>query len=140
MVDLEGFLSEIIMKAQGMLKKQIEENQKKEMAYLSSQFMHNVEYCMENMRLTKVTSLITFIDKSLKDVEQRLDSMDVCDQEEVANGARVVNEEDLLANMDNATIEGWARTLIIVLHNDGQCSINFSKLPFDDVNFSPNGF
>ncbi|KAL5077019.1 hypothetical protein RYX36_016003, partial [Vicia faba] len=41
MVDLEGFLSKSIMKAQSVLKKQIEENQKKEMAYLISQFMHN---------------------------------------------------------------------------------------------------
>ncbi|KAL5077018.1 hypothetical protein RYX36_016002, partial [Vicia faba] len=107
MVDLESFLSESIMKVQDQLKKQIEENQKKEMAYLISQFMHTGEYNMENMSLTKVTGLEAFIDKSLKEVEQRLDSMDFHDQEEGVNGARVVNEEDMLANMDHSIIQGF---------------------------------
>ncbi|XP_058750384.1 agamous-like MADS-box protein AGL80 [Vicia villosa] len=139
MVDLEGFLSESIMKAQDLLKKQIEENQKKEMTYLISQFLHTGEYGMENMSSTKVTSLAAFIDKSLKEVEQRLDSMDVHD-EEVANGARAVNEGDMLANMDHATIQGLETSINYGMHSDDRFSINFSEPPFNDVNFNPNGF
>ncbi|CAI8597691.1 unnamed protein product [Vicia faba] len=107
MIDLEDFLSESIMKVQDQLRKQIEENQQKEMTYLISKFMHTGEYSMENMSLTKVTNLKAFIDNSLKEVEQRLNSMDVHDQEEVANGARAVKEEDMLANMDRSTTQGF---------------------------------
>ncbi|KAL5076353.1 hypothetical protein RYX36_015337, partial [Vicia faba] len=118
MIDLEGFLSESIMKAQDQLRKQIEENQKKEMTYLISKFMHTGEYSMENMSLTKVTNLKAFIDNSLKEVEQRLNSMDVHDQEEVANGARAVKEEDMLANMDRSTTQGFEMNINYGMHND----------------------
>ncbi|XP_050885211.1 agamous-like MADS-box protein AGL80 [Lathyrus oleraceus] len=140
MVDLEGFLSDSIVKARELLKKQIEENQKKEMAYLITQFIHTGEYNMENMSLTKVTSLAAFIDKSLKEVEQRLASTDVHDQEVVANGARALNEGDMLANMDHATNQGLDMNNNYGMHSDDQFSINFSELEFNDANFNPNGF
>ncbi|CAK8566128.1 unnamed protein product [Lathyrus sativus] len=140
MVDLEGFLSESIIKAQDMLKKQIEENQQKEMAYRISQFIHTGEYSMENMSLTEITSLMTFIDKSLKEVEQRLDLMDVHEQEKVTNGARVVSEEDMLANMDHATNQSLETNINYGMHSDDRFSINFSEIEFNDVNFNPNGF
>ncbi|CAK8566127.1 unnamed protein product [Lathyrus sativus] len=140
MMDLESFLSQSIMKAQDMLKKQVEENQQKEMAYVISQFIHTGEYNMENVSSDDVTNLSTFIDMNLKEVEQRLDSMDVQDQEEVANGARVVNEGDMLANMDHANVQGLETNINYGMHNDDQFSINFSDIPFHDVNVNPSRF
>ncbi|CAL5202708.1 unnamed protein product [Lathyrus oleraceus] len=140
MVDLESFLAQSIMKAKGMLRKQVEENQKKEMAYVISQFIHTGGYNMANVSSNDVTSLSAFIDTNLKEVEQRLNSMDVQDQEEVANGARVVNEGDMLANMDHANILGLETNINYGMQNDDQFSINFSEIPFHDVNVNPNRF
>lgn len=74
MVNLETYLMQSIEKAQELLKKQMEENQKKEIAYLINRFIYTGEYNMGNMNLNDVTG---YIDKNLKEIEKRMNSMEI---------------------------------------------------------------
>ncbi|XP_058783782.1 agamous-like MADS-box protein AGL80 [Vicia villosa] len=74
MVNLETYLMQSIEKAQDLLRKQMEDNQKKEIADLIDRFIHTGEYNMGNMNLNDVTF---YIDKNLKQIEKRMDSMEI---------------------------------------------------------------
>ncbi|CAL5202663.1 unnamed protein product [Lathyrus oleraceus] len=82
MLNLETYLMQTIEKAQELLKKQMEDNQKKEIANLIDQFIHTGEYNIGNVNLNDVTS---YIDKNLKEIEKRIDSMEIQGKKEVGN-------------------------------------------------------
>ncbi|XP_058766252.1 agamous-like MADS-box protein AGL80 [Vicia villosa] len=74
MVNLETYLMQSIEKAQELLRKQMEDNQKKEIADLIDRFIHTGECNMGNMNLNDVTF---YIDKNLKQIEKRMNSMEI---------------------------------------------------------------
>ncbi|XP_004500456.1 agamous-like MADS-box protein AGL80 [Cicer arietinum] len=88
MVDLERFLTKSIEKAQELLKKQWEENKKKEMSIVIDQFIYTGEYNIGNMvSLKDLNDFSAFIDLNLSEIDQKLNSMEPEIQGEGGNGA-----------------------------------------------------
>ncbi|XP_004500457.1 agamous-like MADS-box protein AGL80 [Cicer arietinum] len=109
MLDLEGFLTKSIAKTQEACRKQMEENKKKEMSILISQFIHTGEYNLgANANLKDLNDLTELIDNNLKDVEQRIASMDLEVEQETGYRTEPMNAgvQGLETNMNHAGVQG----------------------------------
>lgn len=76
MLDLESFLKQQIKKAQDQYNKLKVENKKKEMAEYINKYMCATEFNFDDAHLTNPIDLTDFINNQLKEIKQRLDSMD----------------------------------------------------------------
>ncbi|XP_027190039.1 agamous-like MADS-box protein AGL80 [Cicer arietinum] len=129
MVDLEGFLTQSIAKVQDSLKKQMEENQRKQMSYFISHFIHTGEYNPGNVNLNDLNDLTTIIDNNLKEIEGKLSSMEVVAEEETGN--RVEPMHNHVGVQERETNMNYA-----MKSDDEHLPLD---LPFDDVNIDTNG-
>ncbi|XP_012570901.3 agamous-like MADS-box protein AGL80 [Cicer arietinum] len=103
MVDQEGFLRQSIEKVYEQLKKHMEESRKKEMTNLVGQYIHTGEFNGYLMSKNDLNDFSSFIDESLKNVEQKLTQISIEGKEEVGNGAESIKIEGQ-ENMSDATI------------------------------------
>lgn len=82
MLDHEGFLKQRILKARDQLRKQKDDNKKKEMTNIMFQFM-NTGQLVDNVSMNDLNSFSSWIDENLRKVDQKINSMQA--QEVVGN-------------------------------------------------------
>ncbi|RHN67787.1 putative transcription factor MADS-type1 family [Medicago truncatula] len=82
MLDLESYLKQRIEKTQDQYHKLKMENKKKEMAGYIEKYMCTKEFNFGDAHLTNPNDFTDFINEQLKEVKQKLDSMDFQAQED----------------------------------------------------------
>ncbi|GAU12589.1 hypothetical protein TSUD_131990 [Trifolium subterraneum] len=130
MLNQESFLKQRIQKAQEQLKKQMNENRKKEMTYLMFQCL-NAAQIIDNVGMNDLKDLSWMIDQNLKQIERRIDETQA--EEVVANHAEnvIVREQGMENNVDAMQSQHWP--LDFTNNNFGDV------LPFENGNNLPNG-
>lgn len=83
MLDHEGFLKQRILKARDQLKKQKDDNKKKEMTNIMFQFMITGQLVDKYVSMNDLNNLSSWIDENLRKVDQKINSMQA--QEVVGN-------------------------------------------------------
>nr|XP_027190082.1 agamous-like MADS-box protein AGL80 [Cicer arietinum] len=158
MLDQEGFLRQTIAKVYEQLKKQIEETRKKEMTNLIGQYIHTGEFNGYLMSKNDLNDFSSFIDESLKTIEQKMSQMAIIGEEDIGNGVQSMNAiegqenighallrlvsggEDQQENMGHVA-QGLETNICEDLQiNYGQWPMDFPMLPFSYDSVDPNGF
>jgi hypothetical protein len=157
MVDLTAYLNQSIAKSQLLLKKQMEANKKNEFVQFITKVFSTGQYRPEDVNVNELNDLMAFIDNNLKEIDWRLQSMEIQSQEEAGNGAEdmngignegnkgdasgLVNVGDMQANMGHgADVQGLDSNMNYGMESDYQDPPwDFSMLAFHDVNTDING-
>ncbi|XP_004500455.1 agamous-like MADS-box protein AGL80 [Cicer arietinum] len=94
MVDLEGFLTQSIAKAEETLKKQRNGNKKEEMGIIISQYIRTGEYNLGHVNENYLNDLSEFIGDNIKKIDMKMKSMEDQAQEEAGNEVEPMNDQD----------------------------------------------
>ncbi|XP_027337506.1 agamous-like MADS-box protein AGL80 [Abrus precatorius] len=137
MLNQESFLSQSIIKAQEQLKKQKNENRKKEMSNLMFECLNTGKIC-DNASMIDLNDLSWLIDQNLKEIERNMSRMQIQEVTpiienggETMNGGQQVNMDNVQVpetNMDNMQRQHWTSEFINGVVGDDML------LPFGDVN------
>ncbi|CAK8566462.1 unnamed protein product [Lathyrus sativus] len=102
MMDLEGFLKKSIEKSQEQLAKQILENKKNRFSIFIDEALSNQKFNTDLVKINEFNDLTAFIDSNIKEVEKRLNSMNLEEEEYYGNGIEAIPEVDQHDNIGNA--------------------------------------
>ncbi|XP_061356948.1 agamous-like MADS-box protein AGL80 [Gastrolobium bilobum] len=121
MLNHESFLRQRIQKAQEQLKKQINENRKKEMTHLMFQYL-GAGKIFDNANMTDLNDISWLIDQNLKDIERKINQSQAQEGTLVAeNGSETVSgekqvhmdhDQGLETNMDAMQKQNWSMNFI----------------------------
>ncbi|MCH94921.1 agamous-like MADS-box protein AGL80-like [Trifolium medium] len=130
MLNQESFLKQRIQKGQEQLKKQRNENRKKELTYLMFECL-NAAPIIDNVGMNDLNDLSWMIGQNLKQIERRLDETQA--EEVVENRAENVigREQGMENNVDAMQSQHWS--LDFTNNNFGDV------LPFENGNNVPHG-
>ncbi|PNX95367.1 agamous-like mads-box protein agl80-like [Trifolium pratense] len=130
MLNQESFLKQRIEKGQEQLKKQRNENRKKEMTNLMFQCV-NAAHIIGNVGLNDLNDLSWMIDQNLKQIERRTNETQAEEVVENRDENVIGSEQGMENNVDAMQSQQWS--LDFTSNNFGDV------LPFENGNNVPNG-
>lgn len=154
-MDLEGFLRQSIEKSQEQLRKQILENKKKRFINLIDRALFNKHNNTDLVNINEVNDLVNmselndlteFIDSNIKEVEKKLNSVNVEADEYVGNGIEAMTGIEQQYNIGNAQgvmnggnmqadVHGLDTNMGSGIQSDYQyLSWEYSIIPYHDYN------